>query len=289
MSFVSLTAKDSFTQNKVMQKILLVMNAHKPDTASINFACHMAVEANALTGLFVENLYERHQDPGALYFQNTLKKNETELVAMNTDQAVMLFINQCTLQKIKVETYIDTGEPIEQVISESRFADLLIVDPKMSFYGAKDQLPSHFIKEILEGAECPVILAPEEYTDTKEIVFCYDGSASSVYAMKQFTYLLPQFGCRKTVLLEVNRSGKAEFGKDHRRLMQWLQAHYPSVIYQSLKGQAKDELFAYFFMHPGRFAVMGSYGRSQLSTFFKHSTADILIRTVDLPLFITHH
>lgn len=273
-----------------MEKILLVVDTHKPDTSSIQFACRVAAGAGSkLTGLFVENLYERHPVPGDFYFQTVPEKGETEVVVMDTEQAIKLFVQQCAAQKVKAEAYVDKGEPIQETIYESRFADLLIVDPKMSFYSGEDQLPSHFVKEILANAECPVLLAPDQYTDAEEVVFCYDGSASSVYALKQFTYLLPQMRSKKAVLLEVNKTGKEEFGEDHRRLMAWLQAHYSTVNFRALKGTAKDELFTFFFMKQNLFVVMGSYGRSQLSNFFKHSTADVLIRTVDVPLFITHN
>lgn len=274
-----------------MEKILLVVDTHKPDTASIDFACRMAAAANSkLTGLFVENLFDhRSSEPGDDYFQRGTENRNTTAVVMDTEQAVKLFVKECGLQHVNAETYVVKGEPIQNVIYESRFADLLIVNPKMSFYDTEEQLPTHFVKEILANAECPVLLAPDQYTETEEVVLCFDGSASSVYALKQFTHLLPQFRSKKATLLEVNKTGKEEFNEDHRRLMEWLRAHYDTANYRALKGNAKDELFTYFFMKTAVFVVMGSYGRSQLSNFFKHSTADVLIRTVDLPLFITHN
>jgi hypothetical protein len=274
-----------------MVKILLVINAHKPNVESFEFACNMATSAHSkLTGLFIENLFS-DEAPASLesdYF-DTVGQNETRTVFTDTEQALRLFVQECAMRNIKAETYIDKGEPIQEVIYESRFADLLIVDPQISFYDREEQLPSHFTKEILANAECPVLLAPEGSVTINEVVFCYDGSASSVYALKQFSYLLPAFKSKKALLLEVNKSGKEEFNEDHRRIMNWLRAHYESVNYHALKGDAKEELFEYFFMKTGKLIVMGSYGRGMLSNFFKRSTADILIRTVDLPIFITHH
>jgi hypothetical protein len=141
----------------------------------------------------------------------------------------------------------------------------------------------------LRNAECPVILTPNEFENPEEIVFCYDGSASSVFAIKQFTYLLPEFGNRKVLFLEVNKSGKEEFDDNHRRIMEWLRAHYHSVYYQILKGNSKDELFNYFFMKKKKMIVMGAYGRSLLSNLFRKSNADVIMSSVDLPLFISHH
>lgn len=275
-----------------MEKILLVINARRPDTASFDFACRIAsVTGSKLTGLFIENLF--YSDPPATYdvenyFDTVEPKGDDTLVATDTEQAVRLFVQECALHNVPALTYIDKGEPIQEVLYESRFADLLIIDPKINFYRADEQLPSHFTKEILLNAECPVLLSPEKSEEINEVVFCYDGTASSVYAMKQFTYLFPQYNNKKAVLLEVNKTGKEEFNDDHRRLMEWLRAHYTAVNYQMLKGNAKDELFTYFFMNTAKLVVMGSYGRGVFSNFFKRSTADVLIRTVDLPIFITH-
>ena len=153
----------------------------------------------------------------------------------------------------------------------------------------EEQLPSHFTKEILANAECPVMLAPEKTGNMETVVFCYDGSSSSVFALKQFTYLMARMKNKKAILLEVNKTGKEEFNEDHRRLMAWLRTHYSFVEYHALKGRAKDELFTYFFMKSGEVVVMGSYGRTALSNFFKHSAAETIIRTIDLPIFITHN
>jgi hypothetical protein len=35
--------------------------------------------------------------------------------------------------------------------------------------------------------------------------------------------------------------------------------------------------------------VTGAFGRSTLSDLFKHSTAELLVKTIDLPVFISHH
>jgi nucleotide-binding universal stress UspA family protein len=276
-----------------MEKILLVVNAHKPDNDSIDFACTIASMAQSrLTGLFIENLFFEYIPPASQdrssYFKT--QQDGTDIaVTTDTEQAVRLFKEQCKARQVEPEVYMDKGEPIQEVVFESRFADLLIIDPAMSFYKLEDQLPSHLVKEVLANAECPVLLTPEKFDSLEEIVFCYDGSASSVFAIKQFTLLFPQFSSRNVLLLEVNRTGNEEFTESHRRMVEWLKAHYHSAYYHALAGNAKDDLYAYFFMKSKKLVVMGAYGRSMLSNFFKKSNADVLMRVVDLPLFVTHY
>jgi len=275
-----------------MEKILLVLNARQPNISLIDFASAIARFTNTkLTGLLIENPYVEliPADIDGLSYFETINKTANVTVTTDTDQAVRLFKEECEKKDIDPEVYIDQGEPIQEVIFESRFADLLIVDPNISFYNREEPLPSHFVKEILVKAECPVLLAPGKFNGFDEIIFCYDGSASSVFAIKQFTYLFSQFGNKKAMLLEVNDTSKEEFSDGHKRIMDWLRAHYHSVYYHGLKGDVKDALFQYFFMKEKKWIVMGAYGRSLLSNFFKKSNADVLIRMIDLPIFITHY
>jgi hypothetical protein len=133
-----------------------------------------------------------------------------------------------------------------------------------------------------------VLLAPQKMHELEEIVFCYDGSASSIFAIKQFTYLFPELQNRRSILLEINKKGIPVFDESHYHLMDWLKTHFTSVQYECLEGTAKDRLFTYFFMKKNKLIVMGAYGRGLLSTLFKRSSLDTLVRTVDLPIFITH-
>ena len=275
-----------------MQKILLIINAEKANTEVISFACKVAALSGAkLTGLMIENIYLEYIPSTSLeapsYFTTVRPVNDA--VKADKDQMIQLFKDECKAKKINSEVITKFDDPLKQVVFESRFADLLIIDPQATVFEGEEQLPSHFVKEVLAKAECPVLLAPDKFEDVEEIDFCYDGSASSVFAIKQFTYLMPQFKGKKLRVLEIKTSDKEKFNDGDRKIMEWLRSNYPSVCYQALNGIAKDELFTHFFMNENKMIVMGAYGRSIISNFFKRSSADILIRTVDLPLFIAHH
>lgn len=269
------------------------MNAKAPDTSSVDFAAKIAGITNSrLTGVFIENLYFHSIPMGGIdnpaYFA-AFEQQAVSTLKADTEQCVRLFRDTCEKKGLAADVYIDKGDPIKEVIFESRFADLMIIDPAINFYDRDEEMPSDFIREILSFSECPVMLAPEEFEDVEEIIFCYDGSESSVFAIKQFTYLLPEFSKEKALLLEVKNTSLQEFSEKDRRMMDWLHTHYSFVHYHSLNGDVKDELFTYLFMQKKKLVVMGAYGRSLLSNLFRKSSADLLIRTVDLPLFITHH
>jgi hypothetical protein len=269
-----------------MEKILLIINAQQPNMASVHFACQIAKMASTrITGLFIENLFF---DPrkGKSLDQSYLSVNvdAPATVLADTDQSIRIFKDTCAKHRVITEVYVDQGEPIQEIVFESRYTDLLIIDPYICFYGRDEEIPSDFLKEVLQHSECPVLIAPEQFDNVEEIIFCYDGNASSVHAIKQFTEL----SACKVMVVEVDRQGQNEFDEAHRRLLAWLRSHYTDVYYQILKGDVKDELFTYLFMKQKKFVVMGAYGRSALSNLFKKSNADQVIKAIDLPLFICH-
>jgi nucleotide-binding universal stress UspA family protein len=65
--------------------------------------------------------------------------------------------------------------------------------------------------------------------------------------------------------------------------------HYDNIMNIELKGDVRKELLTYLTSKKNVLVIMGAYGRSQLSQFFRRSTADVLIRDIDLPFFITHY
>ncbi len=184
--------------------------------------------------------------------------------------------------------HLDKGVPVWEIISESRFAELLIVDPEMSFGGKNEGVPTGFIKEVLAKSECPVVIAPFSFYGTEEILFAYDGSKSSLFAIKQFTYLFPELTDKKVTILQVNEN---EDGPviEKEKIGELLQMHYSSIGFHTLYGKASDELYNYLLGKKNIFVVMGAFGRGMLSGFLKHSTAELVVKTINLPIFIAHH
>ena len=67
-----------------------------------------------------------------------------------------------------------------------------------------------------------------------------------------------------------------------------MKERFTKLNFQAFKGDADSKLFNYLFIRENAFLVMGAYGRSTLSMFFKRSHADMLIKTKLQPIFITH-
>ena len=48
-----------------------------------------------------------------------------------------------------------------------------------------------YLKDALHASECPVLVVPEKFDFPESNILAFDGSESSVYAIKQFVYMFP--------------------------------------------------------------------------------------------------
>lgn len=275
-----------------MEKIVLIADSRRLDDSLIDFGCYLAkLTQSKLMAILLDNIGIELRIAKA-YSRQVASENQEEEppVVMDHDQSTLYFMEACRKKSVKAEVYVENGSPSEAVLFESRFADLVIVSPGLSVLGDADDMPSSFVKRVLSKSECPVVLAPDSFNKVEEIVFCYDGSASSLFAIKQFTYLFPQYHSVKVKVLEVGSRSELEEDEGQNRTISWLKAHYSQVNFQALEGESKkDDLFTWFLNKKDLFIVMGAFGRSLLSNLFRKSASELVIKTIDLPLFIAHH
>lgn len=274
-----------------MEKILLAIDSQRINYSVIEFAHYVAkLTGSKLTGIFIEApVYETISETNEIKNHSGNEKNvlstESGKAFMNAEQSILFFKEACTKEKFHFEVLRDQVSLLEDLIFESRFADLLIIDAEASNNQIDDG--SYFAKEILAKAECPVIVTPASFKGIDEVVFCYDGSRSAVFAMKQFTYLFPQFSDKKVVVLEVNEEDVSTI-YEKEKIRGLLKGHYSQIGFQVLNGDPTIELFTYLLQKKNAFIVMGAYGRKMMSNILNRSRADLVLRITDLPFFITH-
>ena len=279
-----------------MEKILLALDAHQLETNTIDFACFIAKLAGSkLTGVFLEDVLQEEMTyvPGGArptcVGRSERASGEQEagtgdIVSHN----IKRFKESCVCRETTGLIHRDRGIPLSEVVEESRFADLIIVDPVTSFSKSNRGVPSRFVKDVLLDSECPVLIAPYSFDGLDKVIFAYNGTQSSVFAIKQFTYLFPGLSDKKAIVVNVSREDKQSIEQQFK-MKEWLKAHYQDVEFVILKGDATDEMFGYLIEKRNAMVVMGAYGRSLLSRFFQPSHARLVVKTVNLPVFITHY
>lgn len=278
-----------------MKKILLAVDPNHLNQNTLAFGCYLARLTNsAITGVFLENL-EAEKEPvfinnyEASYIEYQLNEDSPQVkeklksIKEKMEYFKSYFDNHCIVHHI----HEDKGVPVQEIINESRYADLLVIDAEASFSAADTEIPGSFTRKMMTEAECPVVIAPLTFEGVDEIIFAYNGSESCMFAIKQFSDLFPELKDHKITVVEVEEP-KEEPALYGNRFKEWMTTRFENIHYVLLSGSTDSQLLSYLLEKRKCFIVMGAYGRNTLSNFFKHSTADIVLKTTAQPIFIAH-
>lgn len=277
-----------------MQRILFVTDALRLREQSVAFAAYLCkLSRSSLTAIFLEDTFSDTRSGDAIRTSAMEAGIILEDVPAETIKRKSCAENikrlraACAVEEITCNIHRECGEPVQEAIRESAFADLMLVDADTSFRDLRDPVPTKFVKELLNHAQCPVIVMPESFDGIQQLVFTYDGKRSSVFAIKQFTYLFPALNHLPVTLLTIDADNRID-PDDHQRLREWLEVHYTNVSWVNYETSVRAGLIEELIYKHGAFIVMGAYGRSALSTAFQPSHANQVLELVTQPVFITH-
>ncbi|MGC4038586.1 MAG: universal stress protein [Chitinophagaceae bacterium] len=271
-----------------MERILVALDGADYNRNAVDFAFFLARLTNSqVTGMFLEDIVE-HGKPVPEHSGKPVSFISHADRPTPIETNVSLFSESCERSLVRYAVQRDHGHPSKQIVLESRYADIIVVDAQTSFHRHFEGVPTDFVREIMKESECPVIVAPESFDGIDEIVFAFNGSKSSMFAIKQFTYLFPELRDKKVFVMQIEEAGSGSL-TEYGNFNDWLNGHYGQVEFVRLKGDAEAELFAQLIRKKNAFIVMGAYGRSALSRFFSHSHADLLIKAITQAIFITHY
>jgi hypothetical protein len=194
-----------------MEKILLAIDPFNPSTNALDFAGFLGrLTHSKITGVFLENLAAEKKDKllQLTAHQDEAEPDENSEKLRQIETHINWFKEGCIAREVCYKVHRDAGVPARELIIESRFADAMVVDAGTSFDKSEAGVPSEFIRNILKKSECPVIIAPEKFESVEEIVFTYNGTATAIFAIKQFTYLFPELRNKKVSVMRATGTGE---------------------------------------------------------------------------------
>ncbi len=276
-----------------MKKILAVFDGTKYVEGTSKYAIEMAkTTGSMLVGIFIQDLrylnftYAYAWDQPFVDYTALENSQKGEFDKINLN--IKLFKRACDEKGVHHKVHFDKGVPLQEVIQESVFADVLIIDSHTGFFSFSEGAPSPFLKDLMVDAHCPVMIVPHHYSYFDKIILCYDGSPSSVYAIKMFAYLFPELSGMETSVVSVNEHSGNHL-KEGSHLKEMIRQHYDDVNYELLHGDAEEKLMQLLKQKgDNSIVVMGSFGRNALSRFFHQSLSSRIIKELNVPVFITH-
>ncbi|WP_343670854.1 universal stress protein [Chitinophaga sp.] len=275
-----------------MKKILAVFDGLKFSESTLQYAVKMGIQHNAMiTGVFLEDPTYSSRGIYQLYSEKEYALDSVKALVREDqherDTAVSRFENACKEACVSYLVHRDRELAIRDLLKESRYADLLLIDASESMTRYTEEPPTHFVREILAGARCPVLVLPRHFTDIKQVFWLYDGSPVSIYAFKMFSYLLPVLN---VLPLDVISVDLPETSLHNEMVKELISLHTPHAHYHELKGDPEVEIPLFMRKQEKEsLLILGAYQRGALSMLFKASMADVLVREHQWPLFIAHN
>jgi nucleotide-binding universal stress UspA family protein len=273
-----------------MKKILVVFDGKHFPRALLDFALDMnSKEPILLTGLFLPSV-DYSQVMNYLYFGTALPalyldEYEEDVVSVKTN--VALFEAFCNEHNIRHKVHKSVQKDLmEDLSNETRYADLLVVSSADFYDNLGEMIQDEYLDDTLHKAECPVLLLPDTYIDPRNLILTYDGSTSSMHAIRQFIYLFPYWTDLDTMILYVNDS-KDEI-PSYPLIKEYTAQHFNKLAYYKLDINPKKYFSTWTENQHDAVIVSGAYGRSPISELFhKHFLKDV-IKEHKVPLFIAH-
>jgi hypothetical protein len=233
----------------------------------------------------VDFSYLWNMSDGADNLYVPLEDEEEAGIKKNRDQ-VETFCNQ---SGIKFSLHTDNADfALPAIRKEARFGDLLMLSGRHFFESANGQQPNVYLKELLHSSDCPTLILPENPGLPGQIILTYDGSRESIFAIKQFSYLFPEFSTIPAVLVYISEEKEDPFPEE--ALMKELaMQHFRNLRVEKLCMRPQEFFDDWIALQKNPWLISGSYGRSELSLLFSKSFIADMIKKHEVPVFIAHN
>lgn len=273
-----------------MKKILLVSNGAEFSEGAFHFARKLhGLQPALVTGLFIPqvnyaNLWSYSNAMDGPVFVPIVEEQEEETITEN----IRRFGRMCQEAGMPYrvhKSYFDLALP--EIQRETRFADLLIISGERFYQTLSGGINMEYIADALRKAECPVLVVPENCELPTRNILAYDGSASSVFAIKQFAYVMPELCDNETLLVYAATGGEAHL-PDQKAIEEWAGQHFKNLRLLKLDVTPQKGFLSWLDENSNALLVSGSYGRSFFSQLVRKSFVTEVIAKHKLPVFITH-
>ena len=273
-----------------MKKVLLAFDGSHYSEGAFEFARQMNEKSPILLiGVFLPqvnyaNLWSHSTGTEGPLLLPLTEEADAKVIQKN----IARFERNCHSNNIEYRVHKDFFDfALPELKKETRYADLIVLGGETFYKNLGEYEPNEYLKDALHAAECPVLVVPEQFDFPESNILSYDGSESSVYAIKQFSYLFPMLRNKKTLLVYVSDSDEKTL-PDEPHIKEWAARHFPDLTLMKLDIDPKKYFATWVSEKKSAILVSGAFGRGAFSQLFKKSFVSDVIHDHKLPVFITH-
>ena len=274
----------------IMKKILIAFDGTQFSEGAFEFARALnQLRPVLLTGVFMPqvsyaNLWSYSGAMAGPLYVPMIEEEEGDLLQKNIEH----FQSLCIKNDIVFRVHRDFNDfALPELKRETRFADLLLISSEKFFENMIGGNAIDYMRDAIHNVECPVVVIPEKFSFPKRNVIAYDGTASSVYAMKQFSYLFPEL-CSNETLLVYSKDREGNDLPDEIYVEELATQHFRDLSLLKMKLNPKKFFNDWVKGEESPILITGAMGRSSISEMFRKSFITDVIVDHQLPVFIAH-
>lgn len=278
-----------------MKKIIAALDGLKLSISTQHFSIDIARKTNGhLTGVFLDDFTYNSYKIYDLITKEGVSEKELrqygERDKSTRENAVAMFENACRQAGIPYNIHHDKNIALQELLHESIYADLLIIDSHETFDRDTEKTPTRFIRDLLPAVQCPVMLVPADSGPIEKIILLYNGEPSSVYAIKMFSYLLPNLKDMPVEVISVKGLYDDRHLPDNRLMKEFMKRHFSNTTFTVLNGHTEPAIVDCLKKEKATtLVVLGAYSRGTVSRWFRKSLGETMMQELQLPLFIAHN
>jgi nucleotide-binding universal stress UspA family protein len=274
-----------------MKKVIIAFDGSNFSEGAINFAISLnKLSPIFLTGVFLPqaefaNLWSYAEGVPGPMFIPMIEAESSEEIHANIHK----FESICAENAISCHVHKDFMDfAVPELLHESRFADLLIIGSESFYEKVKGEESNFSLKQVLVDVECPVVIVPEVYNFPTSNILAYDGTASSTYSIKQFSYLLPEFTKNKSILVYANDKDEDNKIPDQKNIEELTACHFKNIEEMKLKINPHKYFSTWVVEQMGSILVCGCFARTSILRIFHKNFVNEVIQEHKLPVFVAH-
>lgn len=201
-------------------------------------------------------------------------------------QDIQQFEEFCKSNNIRYCVHEDFYDSVTgSMKKESIYADLAVLSSSQFYNDSENS--NTYLNRVLHGSACPVVVFPENAGFPNKLIFAFDGSEDSVYAIKQFVYLFPFLAGLPIEIVYV-RDGAQQEVPDEALMKEWAEQHFTNVKMSRLEINPKKYFGTWISEKKNALLVCGSFARSGFSNMLSRSFVNEVIARREIPVFIAH-
>jgi hypothetical protein len=272
-----------------MKKVVIAFDGSNFSEGAFEFARQMhKTSPILLTGVFLPqteyaNLWSYANAAGPV-FVPLVEADESDAIEQN----IARFEKKCRAANIEYRVHTNFWDfALPELKKETRYTDLLLIGSETFYTNMSRAEVNLYLQDALHESECPVVVVPETYSYPTSNILAYDGTASSVFAIKQFYYLFPEFVDNPTTLTYATKDPTGR-SPEYENIKELVDGHFSDLSLLNLELDLKKYFAVWMSEKKSTILVCGSFGRSGLSRMLKSSFIADVIADHKVPVFITH-